>query len=199
MYTLPKTVVDAAKILDVEKPGWASKIDLNIFDITDADKCPLGQLYGRFKEILIQFFGEQNWSKSAVFSCHEYQTEWINEITTRLLPKQVEGSFAWAVEQMTTNKKVRRKGWQNKNYYINCNSGHYYTYDGVTRNFMTADFTSSDWELFTKVQFAHAQLGKQFRHNDIVYTKVQESERDYGLNGHTLKRFSVTEAVEPVE
>jgi hypothetical protein len=37
-----------AALLDKEKPGWADKINLETFDITECHYCVLGQVYGNF-------------------------------------------------------------------------------------------------------------------------------------------------------
>lgn len=39
-------VADGAAILDEYKPGWLDKINTSILDITDVDRCILGQVYG---------------------------------------------------------------------------------------------------------------------------------------------------------
>jgi hypothetical protein len=37
-----------ARLLDILKPGWASKIDLSRLDLGSCDACVLGQLFGNY-------------------------------------------------------------------------------------------------------------------------------------------------------
>jgi hypothetical protein len=39
-------VADGAALLDDRHPGWAGKIDLDLFAISSIHRCVLGQLYG---------------------------------------------------------------------------------------------------------------------------------------------------------
>ena len=41
-------VADGVALLDEVWPGWEREIDLNRLDVSDADLCILGQLYGSF-------------------------------------------------------------------------------------------------------------------------------------------------------
>jgi len=47
MYN-PKTVGEAAILLDEIKPGWHDQIDVNKLNQNLCDKCILGQLYGGY-------------------------------------------------------------------------------------------------------------------------------------------------------
>jgi hypothetical protein len=42
-----------AELLDRIEPGWASKIDLDIFDIDNTDTCVLAQLYGHTADVVV--------------------------------------------------------------------------------------------------------------------------------------------------
>ncbi len=48
MTKLPSSVANAAKLLDVELPGWANKIDVDSLDMREPNKCILGQLYNDY-------------------------------------------------------------------------------------------------------------------------------------------------------
>ena len=49
IYPIPKTVPEAAKILDEAMPGWYQKIDTDTLNMADVNNCVLGQLYEDYK------------------------------------------------------------------------------------------------------------------------------------------------------
>lgn len=46
-----------AAYLDTVRPGWADRIDLDIFDITMSECCVIGQLYEDYPEGRAELFG----------------------------------------------------------------------------------------------------------------------------------------------
>lgn len=51
-------VLDGARKLDREIPGWADQINMTRFDICDSTECVLGQLYGDYFDGLNVVFGK---------------------------------------------------------------------------------------------------------------------------------------------
>lgn len=47
---VPARVGRGAELLDRLRPGWAAEIDVERLDVGDARHCPLGQLYGNYRE-----------------------------------------------------------------------------------------------------------------------------------------------------
>jgi hypothetical protein len=43
-----QSVQNGIALLDAERPGWRSEIDLKMLDIAQSDTCVLGQLYDGF-------------------------------------------------------------------------------------------------------------------------------------------------------
>lgn len=48
MVTIQERVESGAKLLDVQRPGWDSLIDIAQLDIASTSKCILGQVYGTY-------------------------------------------------------------------------------------------------------------------------------------------------------
>lgn len=51
-------VKTGAAFLDEKMPGWADKVDLNILELADCQKCVLGQLGGEFFQSAAKLFGQ---------------------------------------------------------------------------------------------------------------------------------------------
>lgn len=73
----PKSVVQAAKILDKKKPNWFRKVNLKRLDMLSPWNCILGQLYGDFTDGLFAL----GIDLTALFVY--YEDEWISEINKR--------------------------------------------------------------------------------------------------------------------
>lgn len=52
METLTHAAAKGADLLDEDRPGWATMIDLDTLDVSDLANCPLGQVYGQFTSSL---------------------------------------------------------------------------------------------------------------------------------------------------
>jgi len=44
-YEYPRSIQEAANLLDVTVPGWAEKVDISKLSMGDCDKCILGQIF----------------------------------------------------------------------------------------------------------------------------------------------------------
>lgn len=78
LYPYPASVSEAAQILDKDKPDWYTKIDLTIFDMTDAHRCVLGQVYGEYYDNIVRLTD----GGGTIWSCHTNM--WLGEIQDRL-------------------------------------------------------------------------------------------------------------------
>lgn len=93
VHKYPKSIEEAATLLDKVYPDWAAKINLNIFNMGSCSKCIIGQLYnGEFEETIQNLF-DLNCNIGAVdayimrdniFGCFATETNWIIEINKRL-------------------------------------------------------------------------------------------------------------------
>jgi hypothetical protein len=45
MTTVAERVAAGVAYLDEREPGWAAQIDLEVLDLSDCDRCVIGQLY----------------------------------------------------------------------------------------------------------------------------------------------------------
>lgn len=83
-----------AKLLDVLKPGWAQRIDLDRLDLADCSACVLGQLFGDFGVGAERLFTMRPDTFNAAKECgfdkdgfaeswSSLNVSWRNEITKR--------------------------------------------------------------------------------------------------------------------
>ncbi len=86
-YPIPKTVKEAAEILDKAIPGWHERIDTSILSLGDSDTCILGQLAEssglQAVDLREKLLGQYSWAKLPLFCCDTYLTTWKDEIENR--------------------------------------------------------------------------------------------------------------------
>lgn len=93
MYELPKTVEDAAKLLDKIRPSWYKEIVKDNLDMELNHRCILGQLYGLYSTGIRKLFpnlicsGVLNASVFGFENAKRLRKEWIMEIDKRRTPK----------------------------------------------------------------------------------------------------------------
>jgi len=78
MYTAPKSVEEAAKVLDKDKPGWAECVYKPI-NMGSNWACVLYQVYGEYAQTRYRLFGFQD--TKDIFGAHD--SEWQLEVDLR--------------------------------------------------------------------------------------------------------------------
>lgn len=59
MSTIAERVAAGAAWLDEHEPGWVGRIDLDVLDVADDERCIAGQLRGSFGEAVAGWFGDR--------------------------------------------------------------------------------------------------------------------------------------------
>jgi hypothetical protein len=85
------TIAEAAAVLDIEKPGWEKRINVDILQMHCGHRCILGQLYG--SEVKNTFWNGfdrgidtlmYKYRLNGQFNSDASKEEWIREIDARL-------------------------------------------------------------------------------------------------------------------
>lgn len=119
MNEFPNTISEAAKLLDREVSGWANQIDVESLDMTEPERCILGQLFGNYANGRTSLFLHipYNCHNDTIFGSKVNKASWILEINNRLNKKDAKQmNFTEALELLKADKKVRRKCWESTNY-----------------------------------------------------------------------------------
>jgi hypothetical protein len=184
-YSYPKTIKEAAELLDSAAPGWARKINIDILDMNLPDKCILGQVYGNCCNIFDQLFGfrpyRSDYYLDCIFGSKANKDKWVEQINSRLNVSKVANDWKWAVEQMRSGNKVRRKNWDKKafiySFQNNIKLCSNLAFDLCGNN---VDCTlANDWELFVdKIRLNDLKVGQKFKLGGGVeryYTKLDNT------------------------
>lgn len=124
-WPYPKTIEEAAKLLDLAMPDWVDKIRLEI-NMACGDNCILGQ-NGSYYNHMKKLFGltqtlcmHDGYINDRVFGCLSSNEQWQAEVDSRK-PKREEKSmtFAEAIIQINKGKKIQRKAWTDGTKLIN--------------------------------------------------------------------------------
>lgn len=100
MYTMEEKVTAGGMVLDMEKPGWYRKIDLDTLTIRSCTDCVLGQVFNGFdtgkKELGISIGADYGFAlNTAQATPYETRMEWnklkelwIEEVEMRLVAEE---------------------------------------------------------------------------------------------------------------
>lgn len=172
-HPYPTSICEAALLLDRVKPGWENRIDKNRINMSGGSFCILGQLYGGYYNGTIELFGFKYGSSGgktgdSIFGTQTDEKYWIKEIDKRLALKQ---DFTWAVEQLKEDKKVRRKSWLNKGFYLYNISGNVHGFKNDRFTFFIEDFSSTDWEIYTPEMLVRQGSRIKMGSNEYIVAK----------------------------
>lgn len=148
-YEYPKSIQEAAFLLDKIKSGWQKNISISVLDMHSYEKCILGQVFGSFPKAVDELFGLSTYDTCSdkIFGYTADTNEWIREINMRNDIKD----FKWALEQIKAGKKVRQKRW-NVEIYVYCTGVHdtirYNKGCSITLGHIYDGLNATDWELF---------------------------------------------------
>lgn len=104
-YDYPKTVADAALVLDAARPGWYNDVELEKLDMGSSSEDILGQVIGNYDRGMDLLFGNvyDRWeglSSDSVFGCRASAGQWETEISKR------KSSMAGGIINVSVGKMV---------------------------------------------------------------------------------------------
>jgi hypothetical protein len=126
MNKYPKTISEAAKLLDKVHPDWFSKISLEELKMTDGKCCILGQLYGSWTVGIRQIFKcptNDSLVQDAILGRNAIIFDWKSEILKR---RNKTMTFQEALQAAELGKKVRHPGMDDDYLYKNGETLRYY-------------------------------------------------------------------------
>lgn len=143
MYQYPKSVEEAAKILDMTKPNWEKKIDFSKLTMSNCSNCILGQIFGHYDYGMRIFdvsgsYNIGHYLLDRIFGSHAKLADWTIEVNKRLTNVH---NFNWAMKQVGHRKVIKRAKWTLEVSKLNVNSMHY----------SLEDFNSTDYFVVAKV------------------------------------------------
>jgi len=180
-YEYPKSISEAAILLDKAFLNWDKKINLNILDMTDGGKCILGQLYPSYaRGIEVLFNIDMEDCKyplvrdDCIFGTLAVKHTWIEEIESRS-----GNNFTWAVEQLKAGHKVKRKTWTKTVYWQNHkNHNHIVNQVNNVPVFHIDHLIANDWILYKEpLMLTTISPGQKFKQPNKIetYTKLKSS------------------------
>ena len=93
IFEYPKSISEAAKILDIAKPEWAKQINLDELDMVDCTYCVLGHLFLDYDLGITSLFGFKDGANGPegnyiytdkIFGGYSCRQSWVEEIKSRL-------------------------------------------------------------------------------------------------------------------
>lgn len=160
IWNYPKTIEEAAGVLDAAYPNWRNKIYIKSIDMEDDDNCILGQLYGSWRNGIDKLFSVVTGSKwnDEIFGASANKKEWI-----KMIQKTNEvHNWNWALTEMGFGKKVRMNDWPNDDF-ICIKNGFIVTNGGGGYIFSPSVFRSMNWEILPEWTLFSIPVGMKFK------------------------------------
>lgn len=178
VYELPQTVVEAALVLDKDKPDWFRLVNLDIFNMGDCEKCISAQVYKKdWRDVQIRLFGkdniESNEGKKTRNIFAGSNILWIKEILFRRYGNKTDEvhDFIWAMLRIKESKKIRQSDWAPDHYWyyhfgdrrIKSHNGQSGDYPILLDNMSVDIISAKNWEEYTpKIRFIDLKVGQKF-------------------------------------
>lgn len=160
----PKTIAEAAGILDAAKPKWRSKINIDRLEMAKGHDCILGQLYGQWTVGIKTLFGQMNHTlyhtriKDNIFGYEANNDEWIKMIQNKV---NAVHDWNWVVSQLKLGEKVRQPNWP-QDCFIVVNDGLICTQNGYKYIFGIDIFDQLNWEIYKIIHLNDLKPGQKF-------------------------------------
>ena len=171
VYARPTSIRDGARLLDKAKPGWEKIIDTCLLNMSRADECILGQLYGSYNKGVEELFntrmGELAWESSRrdfVFGDDVEEKDWIIEIEKRL--NKVKGmNFQAALTALKKGKRISRHDNQLSYKYLHFIGGNISTDNGMPMQLEDIDVLADDWYIYQEpvTRLSDLKPGQSFK------------------------------------
>jgi hypothetical protein len=190
-YAYPKTIKEAAELLDTAYNGWHTKIDVAKLRMTYNYNCILGQLYGTWEKGLERLFGMGYRDNDGVFGSLSNVDSWKQEINERLNNKPKLITFLEAMTTLYAGKKVKHKSWFG---YIYLKDDQLYDNEHNLYNPLLSSTMKrwpDNWLIVDTITIESLKPGEQFtvKGDEVVYTRTTEPDRQL-YDGCKLKVMS---------
>ncbi len=175
----PKSIEEAANLLDIIVPDWAKSINISILDMRISSLCILGQIYGFWCDGNKLLFNGQGSPTDRIFGQGASKECWINEINNRI----VGHDFIWALSQIRLGKKV--SGPSCKYLYLKTNNAIYseagYLHSEDLGYLLKTN--SLGWKIYEDPpMFSQLKPGDKFKIGDKTYTKIKSADKEYSYH-----------------
>ncbi len=164
-HPYPKSIPEAAALLDKIKPDWRLRIDVKTLDMKSPHWCILGQVFGNyFNAIDLLEMPTHSVLDDGVFGSRANPLEWRKMIERKM------NDFNWALNQMRAGLRVKRSIDQTT-YWID--KGRFTSKLGGVVSFYYEAINATDWVLDDEVSLDTLEPGDQFTYMGQYYTRCQ--------------------------
>lgn len=167
MYNYPKSIEDAAKILDEALPGWHNQIKIPKLNMNRDSLCILGQLYLDYPTGMLRLFNVSNKVSDSIFGTNSNREAWIEQINKRKQNMKLElpTITVWIGQEEVKVMKAK--------------NGYYIKEDGTVLRPDEVSLTKP------KLYFKDLQVGDKFtipEISDCQYVKICHNGDEVALN-----------------
>jgi hypothetical protein len=184
IYEYPKSISEAAKLLDKALPGWENKINISTLNMKNYEDCLLGQLYGGYNEGFKLLFNKIIFGSKTdeIFGDDVDKQLWITEIDTR------KGfDFYTALRYMNEGKKVVYTPKISNKERVLFKKGRCVA-DSSNELGAIFDFVDYKFKLYNEITFSQVKIGQRFTLKRTG-AKFQRIVRSNDLNVINLESF----------